>query len=222
MFDVVVWPVAMTQHEAQREGPMPGTARARGAGFEVVASSGDLTPPSLWARAKADLRRTFFKHPVGIMEVTAAAETLLAGIILILPFDTFASAPAFRTLAHIAPEWAWAIATLVPGVLAVWAWARGRYWTQLLALFGNMLWFTFAGSLLTIGNAIGFASLFVLQGFVLIIVFCRLSREWEVRAADTVLGHATARALVWADRAIGAIARRRYRVLLAARRIVKH
>jgi hypothetical protein len=223
---------------AQYVGPpgvdMPTSTIARGDGFDISGAKGTpdpapsrqgrptntVTPPGVLTRAAADLEWLIFDAPYRVFEVFAFAGSLVAGVVLAMPASTFDSASAFHPLARLFPEWAWALVTLVPGLLALYAWARESYWAQVFGLFAAMLWFSFVGTLLTIGNSIGFAWLFALEGVFLIVAFCRLLREWEARAADTRLGHATAHALALSFRAEEAVRRRQYRARLAIRRFL--
>jgi hypothetical protein len=50
------------------------------------------------------------------VETITAVQSMLLGIWLLLPFDSFGSSQAFRIMSVIAPEWAWSVLMVAIGV----------------------------------------------------------------------------------------------------------
>jgi hypothetical protein len=84
------------------------------------------------------------EHDTEPAELSGGALKVAIGLWLLLPLDTFESSRSFEALT-ILPEWAWGTLLLCIGVFHIGVLRLGdRDWRQRAALFGFLVWFSFA------------------------------------------------------------------------------
>lgn len=182
---------------------------------------GELIRPSLAARALAYFRWVFDDTHFHGTEVSAVIGTFICGFVLVLPFDTFSSAPSYNGLAAIAPEPVWAAITLSLPVLAALAGGFENYALRLAAMLAHVFWYLFVGVLVVAANPIGWGYIHFVMSGGSAWAFYRLGREWETRAAGTRIGRLTETVLARALHAEAAGVRVRIRIGLAVRSLTR-
>lgn len=96
------------------------------------------------------LRYLFFRCDVEPLRFFIALSSLLWGILLFWPGETF-DRQTYALMGTMAPEWGWALAHLLHGIAAVWSIVTGRknraIWV-LDPILGCLLWTTSAAAML--------------------------------------------------------------------------
>jgi hypothetical protein len=67
------------------------------------------------------LKRIWNQPVSGIVELWAGTLTLVWGIWLLIPWDTFSDSRSYDLMAHVMPEWAWGSAFTIIGTMKVYA-----------------------------------------------------------------------------------------------------
>lgn len=227
------WSMPILTGEPPGEDVMGAPAKAKGDAFDVIDETppqpevppsreqpAALRPPSRWLRAVVRLQELWQAADYEPLELALSIATVMLGAILLLPFDTFGSAPAFATLRGIAPEWLWGLVTVTPGLLAVVAAVYELYWLRLLCILAHVFWWLFVGTLLCTGNPYGFAWAFVWWGLVWLWPMWRHAQQWESRAGDTPTGRALRAVMAVAVATTLELWHLRYRIALRFRELL--
>lgn len=83
------------------------------------------------------------KREVDLLEVAYGVLMLGWGVQLILPWETFASAPGYRVLAQVMPEVAWGVLLIWVGVTKIGAYLLDQRRVRMMATIGAMMIWTF-------------------------------------------------------------------------------
>lgn len=113
---------------------------------------------SFWSVLRYRMRLLLSDGTFEVAEVGNAAVGILWGALTLNPYaDTFGSAPSFRTLALLAPEWVIGLIVLVGGIQAMAALFHGNLlWRQIATLLGCSTWIFFGGMFM-VANPAGLA-----------------------------------------------------------------